>query len=312
LVLLPESPQRQRQELEFCAALGAALRFVKGMAAPETGHAYARARERWEELGSPLEFLEVPYGQSRYHVYRGELDLAMRLDEELLRLSLQHNDSGGLVLGHQSCGSDRMLAGRFASARSHYESTIALYDPTFHHSLGHQTGSHPQVVAQGYLGVVLLCVGFPDQALAQINAAIAEARKLAHAPTLATSLMLGAVTLSLVGDNGALDERADQLVSVATEQGFGSWRAMGTIYRGWVKVNQGDVTEGIPLLRAASSAYRAAGGERLAEHRTQSSVAGPATLPRNQTVRAARSECIQQTLHLSSPNPDQPRGVRDR
>ena len=54
------------------------------------------------------------------------------------------------------------------------------------------------------------------------------------------------------------------------------------------------------------------GQHRLAEHRTQSSVAGPATLPRDQTVRAARSECIQQTVHLSSPNPDQPRGVRDR
>src|ERR1700730_7343040 len=54
------------------------------------------------------------------------------------------------------------------------------------------------------------------------------------------------------------------------------------------------------------------GQHRLAEHRTQSSVAGPATLPRNHTVRAARSECIQQTASLSSPNPDQPRGVRAR
>jgi hypothetical protein len=75
------------------------LRAVKGFAAPETGHAYARARELWEQLGSPTEFLHVPYGQSRYHMYRGELDLAMRLDEDLLRLSRQRNDSAGLVLG---------------------------------------------------------------------------------------------------------------------------------------------------------------------------------------------------------------------
>ena len=32
-------------------ALGAALLAVKGMAAPETGHAYARSRELWERLG---------------------------------------------------------------------------------------------------------------------------------------------------------------------------------------------------------------------------------------------------------------------
>ena len=65
LALLPDTPERQRQELEFCSALGAVLHAVKGYAAPETGHAYARARELWEQLGSPSEFLQIPYGQSR-------------------------------------------------------------------------------------------------------------------------------------------------------------------------------------------------------------------------------------------------------
>jgi hypothetical protein len=39
----------------------------KGLAAPETGQAYARARELWEQLGSPAEFLAIPYGQSFDH-----------------------------------------------------------------------------------------------------------------------------------------------------------------------------------------------------------------------------------------------------
>jgi hypothetical protein len=64
LALLPDTPERQRQELEFCSALGAVLIAVKGNAAPETGQAYARARELWEQLGSPPEFLQVPYGLS--------------------------------------------------------------------------------------------------------------------------------------------------------------------------------------------------------------------------------------------------------
>jgi hypothetical protein len=34
-------------------------------------------------------------GASRYHVTRGELDLAQRLDEDLLRLSCQRNDPAG-------------------------------------------------------------------------------------------------------------------------------------------------------------------------------------------------------------------------
>ena len=75
------------------------------------------------------------------------------------------------------------------------------------------------------------------------------------------SLAIGSRVLSLVGDAAALDEWADQLIAVATEQGFPLWRALGTIYRGWVKVKNGDVTEGISLLRSGSSAYRATGAE---------------------------------------------------
>jgi predicted ATPase len=58
-----------------------------------------------------------------------------------------------------------------------------------------------------------------------------------------------------------LGERADQLIAVATEQGFPHWAAEGTICRGWVKVKHGDVTEGMSLLRSGSSAYRATGAE---------------------------------------------------
>jgi predicted ATPase len=261
LALLLDNPKRQREELEFCSALGAVLQAVKGNAAPETGQAYARARELWEQLGFPSEFLHVPWGQSTYHMSRGEIDLALRLDEDLLRVSRQRDDSAGLVLGHYSSGRELLLAGRFASSLSHLEELLAVYDPISHHALTHQAGFHPRVVSQAYLGVVLFCVGFPNRALARSSAAIAEARRLAHPPSVAVSLSIGARTLSLIGENTALNERIDQLDAVTTEQGFPQWRAMGTIFRGWAKVKDGDVAEGISLLRSGSRAYRSTGAE---------------------------------------------------
>jgi predicted ATPase len=71
----------------------------------------------------------------------------------------------------------------------------------------------------------------------------------------------GALPLSLVGDDAALIEWADQLFEVATEQGFPQWRAEGTIYRGWVKAKNGDLAEGISLLRSGTIAFRATGAE---------------------------------------------------
>src|SRR6516225_9884720 len=95
------------------------------------------------------------------------------------------------------------------------------------------------------------------------HAAIAEARRIAHAPSLVVSLSIGARVLSLVGDNAALDERANELIGMAGEQGFPFWLAQGTTHHGWAKVNNGDTAAGIWLLRAGSSAFRAAGAELM-------------------------------------------------
>jgi predicted ATPase len=143
---------------------------------------------------------------------------------------------------------------------------LALYDAKSHRSLVDQAGIHPQNNSQSLLGVVLFCLGFPDQALARSNAAIAEARRLAHPPSLASCLGNGATVLSLVTNNAALDEWTDQQVAVATEQGFPLWHARGTIFRGWVKVKNGNVADGLSLLRRGSAAYRATGAEVWMPH----------------------------------------------
>ena len=266
LALLPDNPERQRQELEFRSSLGVALRFVKGLAAAETGAAFARARELWERLGSPSEFLQVPYWQSLHHQNRGEFDLARRLDEGLLQLSRQRADTAGLVLGHLCSGRSLMLAGEFPASRSHFDAGLALYDFSSHRSLTQQTGSDPQVMSQGWLGLVLFCLGFPEQALARSRAAVEEARRLAHPPSLASSLSIGTRALSLIGDDATLDEWAGQLVAVATEQSYPHWRGEGTAFRGWVNVKKGAVAEGISLLRDGIAGYRATGAELYIPH----------------------------------------------
>jgi DNA-binding winged helix-turn-helix (wHTH) protein/tetratricopeptide (TPR) repeat protein len=266
LTLLPDTPERQQRELVFLKGLGAALQSTKGYGASETGEIFARARKLWEQLGSRSEFLQIPYGQSRHYMARGELDRALWLAEDLLRLGLQRADSAGLVLGHLACGRTLFIGGMLAPARSHLEEVLVPYEPIAHHSLADQTGTHLHVVAQAHLAIVLFALGFPDQAMAQTSAAIAEARRLAHPPSLAASLTLTNILLSLIGDDEPLGERASKLVAMATEQGFAFRRAMRTISRGWLKVKNGDAAEGISLLRRGLAAYRATGAEVWVPH----------------------------------------------
>jgi hypothetical protein len=103
-----------------------------------------------------------------------------------------------------------MLAGRFASAQTHLEDVLELYDPISHSSLIRLAGEAPHVNSQALLGVVLCCLGYPNQAFARSRAAIAEARRLTHPPSLASSLSTGAVVLWLLGDSAVLGEWVDE------------------------------------------------------------------------------------------------------
>jgi hypothetical protein len=109
----------------------------------------------------------------------------------LIRRRIQTHEQG-LVLGHCSSGRNLSLIGRFAPSRSHLDEALALYDSISHRALVREAGVDPQVLSQAFLGIVLLCLGYPEQALAQSDAAIAEARGWAHPPSLASAFAIGA------------------------------------------------------------------------------------------------------------------------
>ena len=71
--------------------------------------------------------------------------------------------------------------------------------------------------------------------------------------------MGGTRLLSLIGDDAALDERAEELGAVATEQSYPYWIAAGRIFLGWLRVKSGDAIDGVALLRDGIGAYRASG-----------------------------------------------------
>jgi hypothetical protein len=80
---------------------------------------------------------------------------------------------------------------------------------------------------------------------------------LAHPATLATALGFGARLLSFGGDNPVLGEWVDEMVASTTDQVLAQWNAGTTVFCGLLKVKNGDLTEGISLLRSGLAAYRA-------------------------------------------------------
>jgi predicted ATPase len=99
---------------------------------------------------------------------------------------------------------------------------------------------------------LLACLGHLDQALFQRDAALDEARRLSHPPTLAVALGgAGWVTGSFVRlEPGSLLEDADELLALTTEHGIELHRMAALIRRGWCLAALGHADEGIPLITA--------------------------------------------------------------
>jgi hypothetical protein len=68
---LPDTPTRVQRELDMQLTLGRALAVANGFAAPETGHAYARARELCHQAENPRRFFAVLVGLREFYLNRG-------------------------------------------------------------------------------------------------------------------------------------------------------------------------------------------------------------------------------------------------
>ena len=110
-----------------------------------------------------------------------------------------------------------------------------------------------------FRGFAHFCLGYPAQALAYVNAAIAEAQTEQHRPSIVQSLAIKARLLCFLGDAKTLTECADQLSAIGIEQGFPYWRTTALIYRGWALAVVGDLENGADLIRQGISAWQATG-----------------------------------------------------
>src|SRR5262249_24381551 len=119
LQTLPETPDRDRREVDLLIALGASLIATKGWASPEVGETYTYARQCCEHLDDPHHLFPVLWGLWPYPLVRAESQTAHALGERLLALAQQAQASPMLLVGHGVLGRRLFSLGTVASAHTH-------------------------------------------------------------------------------------------------------------------------------------------------------------------------------------------------
>ena len=258
LTALPETPDRTRHELALQAILGPALIATQGYAAPDVERTYARARELCRTLGDPPELFAVLFGQALWHTLRGQYQTAQELAEQLLRMAQQRHDLMSLVEAHTVLGTLLVTRGALEAGCTHLEAGLALYRPEQHRAHVDGYGQDPAVGCLHFLSQALWLRGYPDQAFARLDAVLHLARELAHPVSLLFSL--NAALLHQHCRNGqAVQQWAEAIITLATEQALPYWLTLGTMYHGWALAAQGQMEAGIAQVQQGLAAYRATG-----------------------------------------------------
>jgi predicted ATPase len=115
------------------------------------------------------------------------------------------------------------------------------------------------VTALAYMSLDLLLLGFLNAAQQVAEQSVEEARRLAHPTSLCFAHSVVCRVHYLLRDMDALAQRSAMVERLADEHGLNLWRALGSIYTGWSRAENGAVREGAAMIRDGIARYRAGG-----------------------------------------------------
>ncbi len=263
---LPNAAEHLDEELAVCLAIGGPLIATKGYAAPEVERTYSRASALCDQLGRSAELFPVLRGLWHYHHVRGELRRAHDLAGQLVALAEEEGAPLRRALSRRALGTTLYSLGRFADAMAVLDEGIAIddavaawEDPTHVLLYTERAG----VVCRLVSARALWFLGFPDRALARVEAGLALTQPLAHAHSRAFALTLAAVLHAFRREFDAARTRAETAIGIAREHHLLVSLAHATMCRGFALVGLSERAEGLAQLRAGLAAWEATGARLL-------------------------------------------------
>jgi predicted ATPase len=161
-----------------------------------------------------------------------------------------------------------MVVGPLAEARDHVARGLSLYRRDAHGEHALQYGGHDPGVC-GYMidALIASAMGYPDQAVRQMQEGLALARDLDHRPTLTHALWTAAELHQMRREPQKVEEFVSVVLQQLGKHGSAVTVANATMLRGWAGVMQGNNEEGLAVMREGLAAWRTTGSKYHAPYR---------------------------------------------
>jgi len=262
VALLEAGRDRDVLELEVLIWLAGPMTAAKGYSAADVESIYRRAQDLARSLGDEVTLYQCLSGLYRYHVVRGQYDLAKHDGETMLELARRRpGEPGYLLEAERSVGAVLMAQGHQREALDRFENGIRIYDPARHHQHTLQFVSDPGLSCMLWSLIPLWQLGYPEKALTRSSYSLDLATNLRHAFTLSFAASFTAWVRVLCGDWEGARRHAASGVQMSTERGFSLWLAVSTVFLGRALVKCGEPDPGLAALRRGIGAYRGLGAQ---------------------------------------------------
>jgi adenylate cyclase len=159
------------------------------------------------------------------------------------------------MIGHWALGAAQFHLGELQSAHGNLLKGRELYDPAFHRPRVWETGIEPGIFCASELSRTMTLIGYPDQGLACVQWAVAEARALDHPQPLAFALLFE-IFAHLARRNAREVRRVyDQLAVVCHAHGIAQEVQWAAPLAGRAMIELGDTKRGLRVLEEGLAAH---------------------------------------------------------
>ncbi len=246
-----------RRELDLYAALGLARMWTGGTTESVEScllHAL-RLAEQSNDIPNQLRLVD---GLHLLHFMAGNPDGALDVARRGVAIATANNEVAALARMQVSLGVSHLLIGEVATARAHVEAALLHQRTVEPHASGHFSLDYADR-ARITLARILWLQGYPDQAMAMTQQAIARAIALGHPVKLTRALLWAFAVYAWNGEAQEFEDYAHRIIQDSGKHALGPFQAIGEAITGVIRAAQDRPEESLHLLRTAL--------DRIGDHR---------------------------------------------
>jgi len=261
-----ESPERDQAELGLLVALGVVYMATKGWASGEVGTTFQKARRLCEKLGARDHQFNVMWGTWGWHLLRGEFDACQEIAAETTALaeSLQH--PALLMEAPWLPGCTQFYRGEFTAALPNLRLGFSRWDEALSQVTTLATGQNCGVTYELYEGLSLWYLGFPDQALRQMERAVQRAIHLKHPFSESFAWWHVSWFYSLLRDGQKTHACSQKAFDIADQQSFVMWKLLSLVDLGFGLHLQGRSEDAVAMMTQGAETLQAIGAALSVPH----------------------------------------------